>query len=103
MPRIPELEYRDTERWLIPCDADDNAFFDIYWDPETNWRYAYICETRGNIGWGWPAIKYRLKDAWRAFSGREYEYREIILNEKAIDTLRDFVNSRTNDPLRDGV
>jgi hypothetical protein len=96
MPRVPELEDDDVERWLIPCDCYEPHYFQLTWDQEyPEFRWADISYVRGNPGWGLYGLKRRFKDAWNAFSrSKNYIFASIVLNDKAIETLTEFIDTR---------
>ena len=96
MPRIPEAEkYDDDEVWLIPCDCGDNHYFKlVWWDDDPDMRYASLEHVSGNPGWGFYGIKHRLRRAWDGFRSKEYSYGDIVLNDKALTTIENFIKAR---------
>lgn len=94
MPRIPELERKNTEEWLIPCDCHDPHFFRLSWDKSTGSGYGDIEYVQGNPGWGFYGVGQRIKNAWDAFRSPSYTCASVVLNREAIKTLTDFVDAR---------
>jgi hypothetical protein len=91
---MPELEMRDTEEWLIPCDCHSLHFFRLTWDNSAAGGYADIEYVKSNPGWGLSGLRYRISNAWDAFRSPNYTSASVALNREAINTLTEFVDSR---------
>jgi hypothetical protein len=88
---MPEHEYASVERWTIPCAADHGHYLHLAWDAdEPAFRYAWLTEERGPV-----SLRQRLKDAISALRNRPYCYAEMPLDDRAVATLRDFLDARS--------
>lgn len=91
MSRLYELEkWKDHEEWVWPCDCGGcGHYLRAVWDVEdAEWRYIEI-----DYAYAPLTIREKIRGIITILRGRFLGHSGIILNDKAVASLKEFINS----------
>lgn len=93
MARLTELERDDQEEILLACDAIDGDYLRITWDnDDPDFRYLWLEINEYPL-----SFRRKIRAIWRIVRGKQHPWGEVILNDKAVQELAAFFNTKTKD------
>ena len=90
MSEIVEHNLDGHTQLIFPCDCHDDHYLHLSWDDDdSEWRYIYVSNQWRPVG-----IWAKLKDCIKILRNREYMTDEVVLNDKVIDALKEFLKDK---------
>jgi hypothetical protein len=81
-----------NKRISVPCDCHTEYLHITRWTEDKDWWVSSSTEDFvNNQRDGWDIFKHRVSLAWKILSGKEYWFFDIVVSDKNMQELMDFV------------